>query len=567
MSDIRKTQISFARKAIACPEHQFQDLYHLICRMDWLYTALSHVLSNGGAKTAGVDGISKADLEKPAELTRFLETLQSDLKSGSYQPQPVKRIWIPKPGKAEERPLGIPTIRDRVVQELLRMLMEPVWESDFLNCSHGFRQGYRTMDCIRQIYTCCNTHSKYYWVIEGDIRKCFDKVNHKILLRLIRRRIADHRIVRLIDAQLKARLMEDGLFRETPEGTPQGGILSPLLANIYLHELDMWWYRKFESLTNWQKIKRRQNGQGMAKLKRYADDFVLLWNGTHQDALALKEELKVFLWEELHLELSEEKTHVTHIKDGFDFLGFHIQWQTPKDKKPWMRITPSESNIKRFKAKIKMLTKRGTISMTVDWRIKTLNRIIRGWGNYYRHVSFKYDTRKLDWWINQRVFLWIKKKHKGVGVRKLLDQYKRREKTKRFDRWNLADDDEDGKTIFLSKLSDIPLREYRSQKRQHPYLKGSDSVLQAPQHEDPFLEPKVVNVPLEKLAFLETRKRVLKRDGYRCTQCGCTNNETTLHVHHVKPVRQNGSDDAWNLVTLCIKCHVKTKSYGRYIAS
>jgi len=567
MSDIRKTQISFARKAIACPEHQFQDLYHLICRMDWLYTALSHVLSNEGARTAGVDGISKTDLEKPAELTRFLETLQSDLKSGSYQPQPVKRIWIPKPGKAEQRPLGIPTIRDRVVQELLRMLMESIWESDFLNCSHGFRQEYRTMDCIRQIYTCCNTHSKYYWVIEGDIRKCFDKVNHKILLRLIRRRIADHRIVRLIDAQLKAGLMEDGLFRETPEGTPQGGILSPLLANIYLHELDMWWYRKFESLTSGQKVKRRQNGQGMAKLKRYADDFVLLWNGTHQDALALKEELKVFLWEELHLELSEEKTHVTHIKDGFDFLGFHVQWQTPEGKKPWMRITPSESNIKRFKAKIKMLTKRGTISMTVDWRIKTLNRIIRGWGNYYRHVSFKYDARKLDWWINLRVFLWIKKKHQGVGVRKLLSQYKRREKTKRFDRWNLADDDEDGKTIFLTKLSDIPLREYRSQKRQHPYLKDSDKVLQAPQHEDPFLEPKVVNVPLKKLAFLETRKQVLKRDGYRCTQCGCTNNETTLHVHHVKPLRQNGANEAWNLVTLCIKCHVKTKSYGRYKAS
>ena len=173
MSDIRKTQISFARKAIACPEHQFQDLYHLICRMDWLHDALCHVLSNDGARTAGVDGISKADLEKTEDLVRFLESLQSDLKSGSYQPQPVKRIWIPKPGKSEQRPLGIPTIRDRVVQEMLRMLMEPIWESDFLNCAHGFRPGYCTMDCIRQIYCCCNTHSKYYWVIEGDIRKMF----------------------------------------------------------------------------------------------------------------------------------------------------------------------------------------------------------------------------------------------------------------------------------------------------------------------------------------------------------------------------------------------------------
>ena len=400
--------------------------------------------------------------------------------------------------------------------------------------------------------------------------KCFDKVNHKILLRLIRRRIADQRIVRLIDVLLKAGLMEDGLFKETPEGTPQGGIVSPLLANIYLHELDMWWYRKFESLTQWQKAKRRKNGQGMAKLKRYADDFVLLWNGTHQDALVLKQELKTFLWEELHLELSEEKTHVTHIKDGFDFLGFHVQWQpeTRTGKKPWTRVTPTASNVKRFKAKIKALTKRGTTNMSVDWRFKTLNRLIRGWGNYYRYANFKSDARKLDWWINQRVLLWLKKKHQGVGVRKLLDQYKRREKTKRLNRWNFAADDDEGNTVFVAKLGDIPIREYWPEKRQHPYLKDDTvGIPQAPKIEDPFLEPRVVNVPPEQLAFMEARKQVLKRDGYRCTQCGCTNNENTLQVHHVKSRRKNGANETWNLVTLCIKCHAKTKSFGRPKAS
>src|SRR5947207_1272738 len=132
MSDIQKTQRSFARKALACAEHQFENLYHLICRMDWLHAALNHVLGNEGAKTAGVDGISAKALEKLDNHLQFLETLQQDLKSGSYQPMPVKRVWIPKPGKAEKRPLGIPTLRDRVVQEALRMLMEPIWESDFL---------------------------------------------------------------------------------------------------------------------------------------------------------------------------------------------------------------------------------------------------------------------------------------------------------------------------------------------------------------------------------------------------------------------------------------------------
>jgi RNA-directed DNA polymerase len=305
MSDILKTQRGFARKAVTHPEHRFGDLYHLICRKGWMETALAHVLSNKGARTAGIDGISRKDLKSEEQRDAFITQLRADLKAGTYQPMPVKRIWIPKPGKAEKRGLGIPAIRDRVVQELLRMLMEPIWESDFLDYSHGFRPGRRTMDCIYFFYSRVHTQNKYFWAIEGDIRKCFDRINHSILLRLVRQRIADHRIVALIRAFLRAGLMDDGLFRDTPEGTPQGGILSPLLANIYLHQLDLWWWRKFGSLTRSEKWKRRLAGIGNAILVRYADDFVILWNGTHQDALALRDELRQFLWKDLHLELSE----------------------------------------------------------------------------------------------------------------------------------------------------------------------------------------------------------------------------------------------------------------------
>lgn len=568
MSDIRKTQRSFARKALAKPEHQFQDVYHLICRLDWIIVALNHVLDNTGARTAGVDGISREHLERLEDQTRFVTTLQQELKDGSYRPQPVKRIWIPKPGKSEKRPLGIPTIRDRVVQEVLRMLMEPIWESDFLNCSQGFRPGRRTMDCIRTLYTCCNRHSKYYWIIESDIRKCFDTINHKILLRLVRRRMADHRIVRLVDAFLKSGLLEDGLFQETPEGTPQGGILSPLLANIYLHELDMWWWRKFESQTGWAKYQRRQQGRGMAKMTRYADDFLILWNGKRQDALALKQELKEFLWNELHLELSEEKTHVTHIQEGFDFLGFHIRWETPKNKKPWLRVTPTQANIRRFRSRIKELTRRGTTFMTADWRFKTLNRILRGWGNYYRHVSFTHDAKELDWWVNQRILLWLKKKHQGVGVRQILKQYKQREQGRGYNRWNFGAEDEEGNTIFIAKMGDIPLTKYLPTKKQHPYLQeDDDEVLPSQDAETPFLDPGVVNVSPDNLELMENRKTVRKRDGYRCTQCGRTGEEVRLQVHHVQSRRENGSHAEDNLVTLCIDCHAKITSYGRPAAS
>jgi RNA-directed DNA polymerase len=561
MNDILKTQRSFARKAEVHKEHRFEDLYHLICRKDWLWTALQHVLSNKGAKTPGVDGISKEDLKTEEQQTEFIESLRNDLKTGTYEPMPVKRQWIDKPGKDEKRGLGVPTIRDRVVQELLRMLMEPIWESDFLDCSHGFRPGRRTMDCIYFFYSRVHTVNKYYIAIEGDIRKCFDRINHKILLKLIRRRIADHRIVNLVKAQLKAGLMDGALFHDTPEGTPQGGILSPLLANIYLHELDMWWWRKFGSLSRREKEKRRQKMQGNAILIRYADDFVILWNGTHQAAFALRDELKQFLWEELRIELSEEKTKVTYLTDGIDFLGFHIQLMFPKDNKPWLRVSPTQANLKKFKAKIKQQTKRGTTFVTSEMRFKSLNRLIRGWGNYYRHVSFKHDARELDFWINKRVLIWLKNKHQGKGVRWILRRYKTREVTGKRNRWNFGvQDSQNGQMVYIAKLSDIPLKKYRRTKPANPYL-TSVAIPDIVETETPLPTERVLNITPEGVAWREIRKRVLQRDEYRCKECG--RNNLPLNAHHIVARREGGTDEMSNLITLCEDCHYQTSSYGR----
>jgi group II intron reverse transcriptase/maturase len=523
--------------------------------------ALGHVLSNKGSRTAGVDGISRKDLKTVEQQTAFIAALQNDLKTGNYQPTPVRRKWIPKPGKPEQRGLGIPTLRDRVVQELLRMLMEPIWESDFLDCSHGFRPGRRTMDCIYFCYSRIQTQNKYFWIIEGDIRKCFDRINHDTLLRLIRQRIADNRIVALIKGFLKAGIMDDGLFKDTPEGTPQGGILSPLLANIYLHQLDLWWWNKFGGLTKWEKWKHRLAKQGNAILVRYADDFIILWNGTHERALALRDELKQFLWDELHLELSAEKTHVTHVTDGFIFLGFHLQWELPTDgHKPWLRVTPTKENIARFRAKIKTLTKRGTTFATQEMKFKSLNRIIRGWGNYYRNVSFSHDSRELDFWINQRVLIWLKHKHQGKGVYWLLEQYKKREVTQRYNRWNFGVKGRNRETIFIAKLQDIHLRKYLRRKPEHPYLKAEESLpIEDP--DTPFLEPRVINITPENMAWAETCAQVLERDEYRCTKCG--RNLSSLDVHHITARRHGGTHDPENLETVCRDCHAKTPTFGR----
>ena len=560
MSNILKTQHSFARKAEAQPEHRFGDLYHLICRKDWIETALRHVLSNTGARTAGVDGIDKDALKTAAEREAFIHELQSELKAGAYQPQPVRRAWIDKPGKREKRGLGIPAIRDRVVQEMLRMLFEPIWESDFLDCSNGFRPGRRTMDCIATFYRRVTTQNKFFWAIEGDIRKCFDHIHHGILLKQIRRRIADERIVALVAACLTAGVMEGALFQETREGTPQGGILSPLLANIYLHQLDEWWWQKFGSLTPGQKACRRDRGEGNAILVRYADDFVILWNGTHQDALALKEELKQFLWDELHLELSEAKTHVTHLTEGIDFLGFHIRYMLPKQgRKPWLRITPTKQNLQRFRAKIKALTTRATTFATPEMRFKGLNRVIRGWGNYYRYVSFSEDASKLDFWIARRVLIWLKCKHHRRGSRSLLRQYLQREVNQQYNRDNFGIQAVTGEMVYVAKLGDIRIKRYRPAKRENPYLVVED-ILQPETAETPFLDPRVVNLPPKALAWKKQRARVLKRDKGCCQQCGT--NRKLLDAHHIIPPEQGGTDALDNLITLCRECHAKTLTYG-----
>ena len=226
MDDIRKTQESFARKAQMHPEHKFGDLYHLICREDWLRTALEKVLSNPGSRTAGIDKISRKDLKEEEQKTAFIRALQTELKDGMYCPQPVKRRWIPK-ANGKQRPLGISTLKDRVVQMVLKMLLEPIWESDFLDCSNGFRPGRRTMDSIRVCQSRITTQNKYLWVVEGDIEGCYDHVQHAILLKLVAQRVKDKRILKLIEKMLKAGIMENGSFQHTEEGASQGSILTP----------------------------------------------------------------------------------------------------------------------------------------------------------------------------------------------------------------------------------------------------------------------------------------------------------------------------------------------------
>jgi len=232
MSDIIKTQQGLARKAETNRTHRFEDLYHLLCKREWIEEALQHVLDNDGAGTAGVDGMSwknfndvnKSDFENEKFREQFITSLQEELKKHTFKPMPVKRVEIPKPGTNKKRGLGIPTLKDRTVQTLLKMLMEPIWEADFYYFSNGFRPGRCTMDCVQPLYTLCNTTTGYRWVIEGDIKACFDRIPHDKLVASVARRIADPHILKLIRSFLKSGIMDHGKLAPSEEGTPQGGI-------------------------------------------------------------------------------------------------------------------------------------------------------------------------------------------------------------------------------------------------------------------------------------------------------------------------------------------------------
>ncbi|GAB4211765.1 MAG: hypothetical protein OHK0022_46710 [Roseiflexaceae bacterium] len=355
---------------------------------------------------------------------------------------------------------------------------------------------------------------------------------------------------------LRAGVMEGQIFQPTTEGTPQGGILSPLLANIYLHEFDRWWWETYGNLSVYEKQKRRKAKIGNCILTRYADDFLLLCNGPHAEVLRLREEVRQVLWEKLHLELAMEKTHVTHATNGFDFLGFHLQYKHPRAGKPWLRVTPSKASVDRFKRRIKQMTGRSTTYHAPLDKVLSMNRVMRGWNQYYAHVNATQIASKLTYWANDRFYRWLCKRHKRPK-RWVMQTYRQREHLRAYDRWNMGVSDGRGRQVNLYQLTDLHRTTYYPRRYQHPYLTETGPVSEL---DTPFPAHWEGHASMEKAAWSEGRLAVLKRDNYRCTNCGST---TDLHIHHKNPRRKGGKDEMDNLQTLCADCHRKTTLWGR----
>ncbi|MBN3455655.1 group II intron reverse transcriptase/maturase [Mycobacterium sp. DSM 3803] len=420
---VLKMQTKLHRWAATDGGRRFGDVFNLVADPCFLVTAWTRVRDNRGAKTAGIDRATVRSIEESADGAEgFLEDLRARLKARSFVPVPVRQVAIPK-ASGKVRKLGIPTIADRVVQASLKLVLEPIFEADFSSASYGFRPGRRAQDAIEAIRF--YAHRKYVWVLEADIAACFDEIDHTALMGRVRGRIADKRVLGLIKSFLKAGVLEENAFiRNSVSGTPQGGILSPLLANIALSVLDDHFEDRWNAHANdTARFRYRRRGGATYQLVRYADDFVVMVFGTREHAVAIQGEVADLL-APMGLRLAPEKTQVVSIDEGFDFLGFRIQRHTQKGShRSYVYSYPSKKSMTSIRRRIKAMTTRHNTYHSAAVLFHRLNRTIRGWAQYFRHGSSSaayHDLGHYLWW---RVWGWMRDKHPRTRRRELFRLY------------------------------------------------------------------------------------------------------------------------------------------------
>ncbi|MFE9890723.1 group II intron reverse transcriptase/maturase [Streptomyces scopuliridis] len=404
---------------------RFDDLYNLICDPGFLLVAWGRVRGNKGARTAGVDGRTARSVEAVQGVGDFLDGLRSQLKDRSFRPLPVRERMIPKAGGRLRR-LGIATVTDRVVQASLKLVLEPIFEADFLPCSYGFRPNRRAHDAVAEVRYLSSLPRNYEWIVEGDITACFDEISHSALMDRVRHRVGDKRVLALVKAFLKSGILgEDRLLRETTAGTPQGSILSPLLSNVALSVLDEYIAQApgGPSAGKVDRARRHRHGLPNYRLIRYADDWCLMVFGSKADAEILREEIAEVL-STMGLRLSPEKTLITHIDEGLDFLGWHIQRHRKRGTSQYYVYTyPAKKAVQAVKRKVKTLCREVEVNQPLDDLLRRLNMALRGWCAYFRPGVSSATFAYLSHYTWQTVWRWMRRKHRRSTWKELRHRY------------------------------------------------------------------------------------------------------------------------------------------------
>ena len=513
---------------------RIRNLMDLMHNPAWIAAACERVLKRSRGKAAGVDRVTAHEFERTRE--QRLEQLRLELRGGTYRPQPLRRVEIPK-ANGKMRRLGIPCLRDKIVQEAIRMALEPIFEVEFYEHSYGFRPNRNTHHAV---FRCRHlAQAGYSWVIEGDVKACFDEISHPAILRCLREKILDHKFLELIHRFLKAGVEVDGVVQPTDKGVPQGGVVSPLLANVVLNRLD--WFLHSKGKHGKDNRNTWYGGRPNIRFVRYADDWcVFLTRCGKRLAEQLRDEIRSLLWETCGLRLSEEKTRITHVRDGFDFLGFHLSVGTGKHGVLVPKIKVGQKAItgiqQRFGEAVRFRPSQESLAV----RLVRGSATIRGWSNYFA-IAHNYSKVAGD--LDHKTF-WIMVKticrKEDLTTAQCLRKYGRQNTLGLHP------------GITLARFRDTPMSlDYRGPA---PYEPGRSFSPPDDTAETDF-------------RLNETRRRgqadlkwqALIRDGFYCRGCGVTVTAQTSHADHIVPVHRfanfQQAHTLDNIKTLCRYCH------------